>query len=51
MDIEEYNIDIEHAPAEYVGEYIKIKNFKKVRFNATSDTVGILILEYSTDKT
>lgn len=50
MDIEEYNIDIEHAPAEYVSEYIELKHFKKVRFNATSDTDGILLLEYSTDK-
>ncbi len=51
MDITEYDIDIEHAHAEYVGEYIEMKNYKKVRFTATSDTDGILILEYSTDKT
>ena len=50
MDISEFNIELEQAPSEYVSEYIEMKLFKKVRFTAISETDGILLLEYSNDK-
>lgn len=48
--MDEYSINLENAPSEYIGEYIEINQFKKIRLNATSETNGILILEYSNDK-
>jgi hypothetical protein len=48
--MEEFNLDIPVAPSEYVSEFIDLDLFKKVRLTCNSETNGILILEYSTDK-
>ncbi len=45
--MEDYCIDLKEAPSEYVGEYIELKLFKRIRFTAFAETNGILILEYS----
>ncbi len=49
--MEEFNIKLDVAPAEYVGEYIEMKQFKKMRFNAFSENDGTIHIEYSNDKT
>ena len=48
--MEEYSINLENAPSEYISEFIKLELFKKVRLNAMSDKNGILLLEYSSNK-